>query len=79
VVRRIAQFLLWLGLLGVFLFAAAYSSGTQRFDLLLGSAGLILLSALILRRPRTHFEPSRRFRTLRRLGLVGRGKEEKFD
>jgi hypothetical protein len=75
--RRIAQFLLWLGLFGVFLFAAAYSTGVHRFDLLLGSAGLILLSALILRRPRAHFEPSHRFRTLRRLGLLGRGEEDK--
>lgn len=77
--RRVAQFLLWLGLFGVFLFAAAYSTGVHRFDLLLGSGGLILLSALILRKPRTHFEPSRRFRTLRKLGLVGRGEEEKTD
>ncbi len=77
--RRIAQFLIWLGLFGVFLFIAAYSTRVHRFDLLLGSAGLILLSALILRRPRARFEPSRRFRTLRRLGLVGRGEEEKTD
>lgn len=77
--RRVAQFLLWLGLFGVFLFTAAYSTGTHRFDLFIGSAGLILLSALILRRPRARFEPSRRFRTLRRLGLVGRSEEEKTD
>ncbi len=77
--KRIAQFLLWLGLFGVFLFAAAYSTGVHRFDLLLGSAGLILLSALILRRRPARFEPSHRFRTLRKLGLIGRGEEEKTD
>lgn len=70
--RRIAQFLLWLGLFGAFLFAAAYSTGNKRFDLLLASGLLILLSAQILRKPRAPFEPSRRFRTLRKLGLTGR-------
>lgn len=71
--RRIAQFILWLGLFGLFLFAAAYSTGTTRADLLVGSLAMILLAALVLRRPKQPFEVSRRFRTLRRLGLTGRG------
>lgn len=70
--RRIAQFALWVGLFGLFLFAAAYSTGNKPLDLLFISLGLVGLSALILRRPRQQFEASHRFRTLRRLGLTGR-------
>lgn len=70
--RRVAQFFLWLGLFGIFLFAAAYSTGARPYDILCAAVPAILLSALILRRPKTQFEPSRRFRTLRRLGLTGR-------
>jgi hypothetical protein len=65
--------MLWLGLFGIFLFAAAYSIGAARWDLLLGSFGLIAFAALVLRKPAERFEASRRFRTLRRLGLTGRG------
>ncbi|HSS98250.1 MAG TPA: hypothetical protein VLK33_14525 [Terriglobales bacterium] len=75
--RRVAQFLLWLGLFGGFLFAAAYSTGDVRYDLLVASALLVLLSATALRKPQKPFEPSRRFRTLRKLGLTGREPEEK--
>lgn len=71
--RRIAQFMLWLGFFGLFLFAAAYSTGATRADLLVGSLALIAFAALVLRRPQQPFEVSRRFRTLRRLGLTGRG------
>lgn len=71
--RRIAQFLLWLGLFGIFLFAAAYSTGRAHFDLLLAALGMIAFAALVLRKPAKRFEVSRRFRTLRRLGLTGRG------
>jgi len=70
--RRIAQFALWVGLFGLFLFAAASSTGNKPLDLLLVSAGLVGLSALVLRRPQQRFEASQRFRTLRKLGLTGR-------
>lgn len=70
--RRIAQFALWVGLFGLFLFAAAYSTGSKPFDLLLISLGMVGLSALVLRKPKKQFEASHRFRTLRRLGLTGR-------
>lgn len=75
--RRIAQFLLWLGFFGIFLFVAAYSTGIHRYDLLLSSAVLILLSAQVLRRPEKTIEQSRRFRTLRKLGLTGRNQDNK--
>jgi hypothetical protein len=71
-IRRIASFLMWLGLFGLFLFIAAYSTGITRLDYLLASLGMLAFSALVLRRPMRPFEPSRRFRTLRRLGLTGR-------
>jgi hypothetical protein len=34
---------------------------------------MIAFAALVLRKPAERFEVSRRFRTLRRLGLTGRG------
>jgi hypothetical protein len=68
----VAQFLLWTGLFGVFLFAAAYSTGDRPYNILCASLPAILLAVLILRRPAAPFEPSRRFRTLRKLGLTGR-------
>jgi hypothetical protein len=70
--RRVAQFFLWLGLFGVFLFAAAYSIGERPFNILCAAIPAILVGVLVLRRPQTQFEPGRRFRTLRRLGLTGR-------
>jgi hypothetical protein len=75
--RRIAQFLLWLGFFGIFLFVAAYSTGLRRYDLLISSVLLILLSAQVLRRPEKTIEQSRRFRTLRKLGLTGRSPNDK--
>lgn len=70
--RRLAGFLFWLGLFGLFLAFAAYSVGAFRWDLTLGSLLLLGFSWLILRRPPRDFQPDRRFRTLRRLGLIGR-------
>lgn len=37
---------------------------------------MIVLALLVLRRPQKQFEPGRRFRTLRRLGLTGRNEPE---
>lgn len=59
-----------MGLFGLFLFVAAYSTGSRRADLFLGSLTLIAVSAWVLHKRPARFEPSRRFRTLRRLGLV---------
>jgi len=69
-IRKLAQFLLWLGLFGLFLAFAAYSSGSPRADLLLGSLLLLLFAWRVLRKPTERFTPSKRFRTLRRLGLI---------
>jgi hypothetical protein len=76
--RRIAGFLFWLGLFGLFLAFAAYSVGAFRWDLTVGSSILLGFSWLVLRKPRRDFRPDRRFRTLRRLGLIDRSsnKEE---
>lgn len=74
--RRVAQFFLWLGLFALFLFAAAYSTGSRPYDLLCAGVPMIVLSFLVLRRPQKQFEPGRRFRTLRRLGLTGRNEPE---
>lgn len=63
--------MLWMGLFGLFLSFAAYSSDNSRPDILLASLILLFLAWRVLRRPAKHFEPSKRFRTLRRLGLVG--------
>ena len=68
--RKIAQFLLWLGLFGLFLTFAAYRADSTRADLLLASLALLLIAWRILRRAPQSFEPHRRFRTLRRLGLL---------
>jgi hypothetical protein len=70
--RRLAGFFLWLGLFGLFLAFAAYSVGNLRLDLFLGSLALLTLSWMVLRRPPREFQPHRRFRTLRRLGLIDR-------
>lgn len=69
--RKLAGFFIWLGLFGLFLAFAASSVGSPDNRLLLGSLLLLTLGWLILRRPRKGEEPSRRFRTLRRLGLIG--------
>lgn len=69
--RRLAGFLFWLGLFGLFLAFAAYSVGSFRWDLTLASISLLFVSWLVLRRPPKDFQPDRRFRTLRRLGLIG--------
>ncbi len=74
--RKLAQFLLWLGLFGLFLTFAAFSSGNARSDLLLGSLFLFFFSWRVLRKPKERFEPSKRFRTLRRLGLIESAPEE---
>jgi hypothetical protein len=75
-IRKLAQFLLWLGLFGLFLTFAAYSSGSPRADLLLGSLFMLFIAWRVLRKPRERFEPSKRFRTLRRLGLIESASEE---
>lgn len=74
--RRLAHFTLWLSLFGLFLSFAAYSSGSGRPSALLISLLVLWKSASILRRPPEHFDPSKRFRTLRRLGLIRKGPEE---
>jgi hypothetical protein len=76
--RRIAGFLFWLGLFGLFLAFAAYSVGAFRWDLTLASSILLGFSWLVLHKPPRDFRPDRRFRTLRRLGLIDRSsnKEE---
>jgi hypothetical protein len=70
--RRVAQFFLWLGFFALFLFAAAYTIGERPYDLVFAALPMIALSWLVLRRPQQQFEASRRFRTLRRLGLTGK-------
>jgi hypothetical protein len=74
--RRIANFALWLGLFGIFLSIAAYSTGAGRLDLLLSSLATIGAASWILRRPQEPYHPSKRFRTLRRLGVIGRDEKE---
>jgi hypothetical protein len=74
-IRKIAQFLLWLALFGLFLTFAAYQSGNSRADMLIGSSLLLLIAWRTLRKRPERFEPSKRFRTLRRLGLI-EGAEE---
>jgi len=68
--RKLAHFFLWLGLFGLFLSFAALSSGNPRNDLFLGSLLLLFFAWRILRKPLVRFEPSKRFRTLRRLGII---------
>ncbi len=75
-IRKLAQFLLWLGLFGLFLTFAAYSTDSPRADLLLGSLFMLFIAWRVLRKPRERFEPSKRFRTLRRLGLIEGAPEE---
>lgn len=77
--RRIATFMLWLGLFGLFLTFAAYSTGETRLDLAAGSLLFIAFAWLILRKPAVPFKPERRFRSLRKLGLLGRKPEEKVE
>ncbi len=69
--RRLATFALWLGLFGLFLAFAAYSTGKLRLDLCGGSVALLFFAWLILRKPAVPFQPERRFRSLRKLGLLG--------
>lgn len=77
--RKLATFMLWLGLFGLFLFFAARSVGELNMPLLFGALGLLFLSWLVLRKPPKRFEPSKRFRTLRRLGLIGSEEETEKD
>ncbi len=74
--RKLAQFFLWMGLFGLFLTFAAYSSGNARPDLLLGSLLLLFIAWRLLRKPPKRFHPSKRFRTLRRLGLIDGAPED---
>ena len=74
--RKLASFFLWLGLFGLFLSAAAYTVGSLDDRLLLGSVALIAFGWLVLRRPRKESQPSRRFRLLRRLGLLAAAQEQ---
>jgi hypothetical protein len=75
--RRVATFVLWAGLFALFLAFAAYSVGVLRLDLAFGGAAALLFAWLVLRRPPEPFQPDRRFRTLRRLGLLGSKGEDK--
>jgi hypothetical protein len=77
--RKLSQFMLWLGLFGLFLAFAANSSGNSRPDILLASLILLYLSWRGLRRPVERFDPTRRFRTLRKLGLIDRGSDSQED
>lgn len=74
--RRLGAFLLWLGIFGLFLTFAAYSIGETRLDLAAGSVFLLALAWLALRRPAAATHPEARFRTLRKLGLVGRAEDQ---
>lgn len=75
--RRVATFALWLGLLGLFLTFAAYSVGEVRLDLAIGSLLLLGFAWLALRKPPTSYHPEARFRTLRKLGLLGHEGDKK--
>jgi hypothetical protein len=77
--RSIAGFLFWLGLFGLFLSIAAFTTGSERFDLVFASLVFIAVSAWMLRKPAKKFEPYRRFRSLRKLGLIGGNEEVKED
>ena len=68
--RKLAQFMLWLGLFGLFLAFAANSTGNARPDILIAALILLFFAWRVLRRPVKRYEPTRRFRTLRRLGLI---------
>ncbi|MCW5875965.1 MAG: hypothetical protein KIS85_03695 [Anaerolineales bacterium] len=70
--RRLAKFVFWLGLFGLFLTFAAYSVGELRLDIGAASLALVLLAWLVLRKPERPFQAERPFRTLRKLGLLGR-------
>ena len=74
--RRLANFVIRLSLFGLFLSFAAFSSGAGRPDILFPSLILFWLSWRVLRKPPERFDPSNRFRTLRRLGLINPGDEE---
>jgi len=76
-IRRVASFALWLGLFGLFLTFAAYSVGELRLDLAGGSLLLLGFAWLVLRKPATLYHPHTRFRTLRKLGLLGHDEEKK--
>ncbi|MCW5877292.1 MAG: hypothetical protein KIS80_00320 [Anaerolineales bacterium] len=70
--RRLAKFALWSGLFGLFLTFAAYSVGQLQLEIAGGSLALLLFAWLILRKPERPFQAERPFRTLRKLGLLGR-------
>lgn len=74
--RRLANFVIWLSLLGLFLSFAAYSSGAGRPDILFTSLILLWLSWRVIRKAPERFDPNNRFRTLRRLGLIKGSEEE---
>jgi len=74
--RRLAHFTFWLSLFGLFLSFAAYSSGSARPDILFPSLFLLWLSLRVLRKAQERFDPSKRFRTLRRLGLIDGGDKD---
>ncbi|HKY79238.1 MAG TPA: hypothetical protein VI688_07110 [Anaerolineales bacterium] len=74
--RRVATFALWLGLFGSFLTFAAYSVGELRFDLAAGSLLLLFFAWLVLRKPVAPYRPDARFRTLRKLGLIGHAEDK---
>lgn len=74
--RRLAQFALWLGLFGLFLAFASYSVGQTRLDIGIGSMALLVFAWFVLRKPTEPFQAERRFRTLRKLGLIDRNRDK---
>jgi hypothetical protein len=68
-----------MGLFGLFLSFAAFSAGSPDNRILYVSLFLLIAGWLVLRRPRKEFNPNRRFRTLRRLGLLGGGSQPDED
>jgi hypothetical protein len=72
--RRLATFALWLGLFGLFLAFAAFSVGDNQTQLAIGSAASVFLAWVVLRKPARPYHPENRFKTLRKLGVVGKGR-----
>ena len=68
-----------MGLFCLFMAFAAYSVGSPNNRILYVSLFLLIAGWLVLRRPRKQFNPNRRFRTLRRLGLIGGGSQADDD
>jgi hypothetical protein len=50
--------------------------GVTRLDLVAGSMVLLAFAWLVLRNPAVPYHPEARFRTLRKLGLIGRGQDK---